>query len=124
MRAPHTKPAACMEQPLFCVFSDVHGPLPVCSQHGHIYWVTFIDDHSCFPAVYFIAKKSDVFKVFCKFKAWSENITGQRIGILCDNKGGEYIGSDFNNFLAEARIRREHSIQDMPQQLGVAEHMN
>ncbi len=123
-RAPHTKPAAHAKQPLFHIFSDVHGPLPVCSQCGHSYWVTFIDDYSCFPAVYFIAKKSDVFEAFRKFKAWAENVTGQQIRILCDDKGGEYIGGDFDDFPAEAGIRWEHSIQDTPQQLGVAEHMN
>ncbi len=104
MRVPHTKPAARVEQLLFCVFSDVHSPLPVRSWRGHIYWVMFINDHSCFPAIYFIMKKSDIFKAFCKFKAWSKNVTRQCIGILCDDKGGEYIGSDFNNFLAEAGI--------------------
>src|SRR5258706_233751 len=123
-RAPHTKPAARAERPLSRIFSDVHGPLPVHSRRGHSYWVTFIDDYSCFPAVYFIAKKSDVFEAFRKFKAWAENVTGQRIGILRDDKGGEYIGGDFDDFLAEAGIRREHSIRDTPQQLGAAEHMN
>ena len=62
--------------------------------------------------------------MFCKYKAWSKNITGCRIGILHDDKGGEYVGRDFDDFLTEAGIHREHSIQDTPQQLGVAERMN
>ena len=44
--APHSKPATCAERPLLWVFSDVHGPILVCSRQGHFYWVTFIDDHS------------------------------------------------------------------------------
>ena len=123
-RAPHTKPAVRAERPLYRVFSDVHGPVPTYSRRGHVYWVSFIDDHSRFPAVYFITKKSDVFDAFRKYKAWAENITGRRIGILRDDKGGEYIGEEFNSFLDEAGIRREHSIRDTPQQLGVAERMN
>ena len=34
-RAPHTKSATCAPCLLFCVFSDVHGPLTVQSCHGH-----------------------------------------------------------------------------------------
>jgi len=123
-RAPHTRLAACAERPLARIFSDVHGPLPVRSRCGHIYWVTFIDDHSRFPAVYFVAKKSDVFDVFQKYKVWSENITSYRIGILRDDKGGEYIGKDFDDFLVGAGIQREHSVRDTPQQVGIAERMN
>ena len=98
--------------------------MPVQSRKGHRYWVTFIDDHSRLPAVYFVAKKSDIFKAFRRYKAWAENITGRRIGILRDDKGGEYVGKDFDVFLAEAGIRCEHSICDTPQQVGVAERMN
>jgi len=34
------------------------------------------------------------------------------------------MSGDFDDFLTGARIRREHSIRDTPQQLGVAERMN
>jgi len=34
------------------------------------------------------------------------------------------MAGDFDNFLAEAGICQEHSIHDMPQQVGVAERMN
>ena len=123
-RAPHTKPTTRAERPLYRVFSDVHGPIPIRSRRGSCYWVTFIDDYSRFPAVYFIAKKSDVFAAFRQYKAWAENVTGHRIGIFRDDKGSEYMSHDFNSFLTDAGIRREHSVRDTPQQLGVAERMN
>ena len=41
-----------------------------------------------------------------------------------DDKGGEYVSKDFDTFLVESGIHCEHSIQDMLQQLGVAECMN
>jgi len=34
------------------------------------------------------------------------------------------MSSEFNHFLSEAGIQREHSVRDTPQQLGVAERMN
>jgi len=123
-RAPHTHPATCAEVPLQRVYTDVHGPIPTQSQRGHLYWVSFVDDYSRFPAVYFITKKSDVFAAFKLYRAWAENVTGRRIGILRDDKGGEYMTGDLDRYLADAGIQREHSICDTPQQLGVAERLN
>jgi transposase InsO family protein len=123
-RALHTKPAARAEQPLHRVFSDVHGPVLVRSRQGHYYWVTFIDDYSRFPAIYFVAKKSNVFAAFRRYKAWAENATGQRISIFRNDKGTEYMSTEFDRFLKDAGISREHSVRDTPQQLGVAEQMN
>ena len=73
----HSKLANHTDCPLFRVFSDVHGPVPVRSRQGHYYWVTFIDDYLQFPAIYFVTNKSDIFGTFWKYKAWAENITGQ-----------------------------------------------
>jgi transposase InsO family protein len=103
-QALHTRPAAQAERPLCQVFSDVHGPVPVCSQQGHYYWVTFIDDYSHFPTVYFIAKKSDVFTAFQQYKTWAENATSQQISILHDDKGSEYMLTEFDKFLMDAGI--------------------
>jgi transposase InsO family protein len=102
----------------------VHGLLTVQSQWGHYYWVTIIDNFLHFPALYFLKCKSDVFDVFRKYKAWAENTMGCHIGVLRDNKGGEYMSSMFNSFLAGAGIMWEHTIWDTPQQNGVAERMN
>jgi hypothetical protein len=76
-RAPHTHPATRADALLQRVFTDVHGPLTTQSQHGHFYWVSFVDDYSRFPAVYFIMKKSDVFAAFKRFRVWAENVTGR-----------------------------------------------
>jgi len=123
-RAPHSKLAARADEPLARVFTDVHGPLPIQSRHGNLYWVTFIDDYSRFPAVYFIRRKSGVVAAFKRYKAWAENVTKRKIHVLRDDKGGEYTSAEFDKYLADAGISREHSIRDTPQQLGVAERMN
>jgi transposase InsO family protein len=51
-------------------------------------------------------------------------LTMLRIGILREDKGGEFSGNEWDEFLREQVIRREHSIRDTPQQLGVAERFN
>ncbi len=122
--APHMNPAMCAERPLDWVYTDMHGPVPTKSCCGNCYWVSFVDDHSRFPAVYFISKKSDVFGAFRCYRAWAENIAGRRIGILRDNKGGEYTSAEMDQYLMDAGIHCEHSIRNTPQQLGVAERLN
>ena len=56
-RVAHTRLAAPAEP----WFSPRPVTVTVRSRRGHSHWVTFIDDCPCFPAVYFIAIKSDVF---------------------------------------------------------------
>jgi len=69
----------------------VHGPVKVSTNQGYRFWITFIDDHSRFKAVYLLKHKSEAFAAFKQFKAWAENVTGQRLGTLHDDKGGEYM---------------------------------
>jgi hypothetical protein len=52
------------------------GPVIVSSIGGKSYFVTFIDDHSRKVWVYFLRQKSEVYKVFKKWKAMVENETG------------------------------------------------
>jgi len=123
-QAPHTCPVTRAEVPLQQVYSDVHGPVSTRSWWGNVYWVLFIDDYSRFPAIYFIRNKSDVFGVFKQYRAWAENVTGRKIGVLHDDKGGEYTSTKLDRYLAEVGICHEHLIRDMPQQLGVVECLN
>jgi hypothetical protein len=60
------------------VYSNVHGPVKVSTHQGYRYWVFFIDDFSCFKAVYLLKCKSEAFGAFKQFKAWAENHIGQK----------------------------------------------
>ena len=53
--------------PLDLIHSDVHGPLPVASNQGYKYWITFIDDSTRFRAVYPLKAKSEAFEAFFFF---------------------------------------------------------
>jgi len=106
------------------IHSDVHGPIKVASHSGFKYWVTFIDDSGKFRAGYLMKKKSETFSSFKKFKAWAENQTGLTIKALREDKGGEYMGKEMDDFCAEHGIQRQHSVRARPQQNGVAERAN
>jgi hypothetical protein len=105
------------------IHSDVHGPIKVASHSGFKYWVTFIDDSGRFRAVY-LMKKSETFSCFKKFKAWAETQTGCHIKALREDKGGEYMSREMDDFCAEHGIQRQHSVRARPQQNGVAERSN
>jgi transposase InsO family protein len=111
-------------RPLQLVHSDVHGPVKVATHQGYRYWIAFIDDHSRFKAVYLLKHKSEAFTAFKQFKAWAENATGQRLGALRDDKGGEYMSREFDAFCIDHGIQRQHTARNRPQQNGVAERAN
>lgn len=78
-RVLHTRPAARTEVPLQRVYTNVDDPVSTRSQRGNVYWVSFIDVHSRFPAVDFIRHKSDVFVDFKRYMVWAENVTGRKL---------------------------------------------
>jgi len=62
-------------------------------------------------------RKSDTLAAFKDFKAYMENKTGKKIKRLRKDKGGEYMSADFDTFLKNAGITREHSVRNRPQQM-------
>ena len=81
--------------------------MKVPTHQGYCYWVTFIDDFSRFKAVYLLKRKSETFAAFKQFKAWAENVTGQKLGCLRDDKGGEYMSREFEAFCIDHGIQRQ-----------------
>src|SRR5215469_12690134 len=111
-------------EPLALIHSDVHGPLKVQTPEGYKYWVTFIDDASRYCSIALIKHKSDVFTAFKQFKAVTENQLGYKVKMLRDDKGGEYMSQEFDKYLANAGISRQHTVRNSPHQNGVAERFN
>ena len=90
---------------------------------GSKYFVTFIDDFSRCCAVYFLKHKSEVMD---KFKAYQARVasSGEKIGTLKSDQGGEYLSQQFKDYLTAQGIHHEFSAAYTPQQNGVAERMN
>lgn len=109
---------------LALVHSDVHGPLPVRSHSHYRYWITFINDASRYWAVLPLKDKSGAFAAFKQFKSLAENQLNCRIKALRDDKGGEYMSSEWEAFCASNGIHRQHTVHAEPHQNGVAERAN
>jgi len=113
-------------RPLELVHSDVAGPFSEKTFQGFRYFVTFIDDCTRYDAVYLMHGKDEVFQCFKEWKGYAEKETGQRIGTLRCDGGGEYgiaqyRTGEFNTFRKTHSIKLQHSAANSPQQNGVAE---
>ena len=105
------------------IHSDVHGPLPK-TPYGYRYWLTLIDDMSRYKRVYLLKKKSEVFLRFKEFVAEAERELGKKVKELRDDKGGEYMSTEFIQYCKENGISRQHTVKSTPQQNPVAERLN
>jgi hypothetical protein len=112
------------EGALELIHSDVCGPMPSSSISGSVYYVSFIDDYSCKPWIYFLKSKDEVFSKFKEFKAFIENLFERKIKILRSDNGGEYTSKEFVKFCRDVGIKRELTTPYNPQQNSVAERKN
>ena len=106
------------------VHSDVCGLMPTESFNGKRYFVTFIGYYPRCVKVYFIKHKSEVLQKFKEFEAAATNEANYRIGTLRTDNAGEYMSSEFKEFLKSKGIKDESSVVHSPQQNGVSERMN
>jgi transposase InsO family protein len=96
----------------------------VATKSGYRYWVTFIDDHSRWCVIVLLRKKSKTLAAFQTYKVFVEKQTGKQIICLHDDKGGGFIGNEWDAFMQAEGIQRKHTVQATPQQNGVAERKN
>lgn len=111
-------------RPLELVHMDVKGPLLVATPEGYHYWIVFVCDTIRLWVLAFLQTKDEAFKAFKTFKAYAENILGICIGCIRNDKGREFIGTDFLDFLKEHGISWQHTEPDEPNQNGVVEQPN
>ena len=106
------------------VHSRVCGPMQTASNSGKKYMVTFVDDFTRLCAVFFMAHKSDTLEKFKEFHAKVTGESGERIGILKTDGGGEYRSREFEQYLIKHQIEHEVTVPDSPEMNGLAERMN
>ena len=68
--------------------------------------------------------KNETFGKFQEFKALVENQTSRKIRSLRLDNGGEYTFGEFDDLCRKAKIKRELTVPDNPQQNGVTERKN
>jgi len=91
---------------------------------GHLYYVTFIDDHSRKTWLYLLKTKDEVFEKFMEFRSEVEILTERKKRTLRFNNGGEYTSKEMISYCKETGIKRELIVPYNLEQNGVAKRKN
>jgi hypothetical protein len=106
------------------VHSDLWGKAPVESKGGKKYYVTFIDDKTRLTHLYLLKTKDETPKMYKQYEAWVETQMGAKIKTLNTDRGGEYQGEEFVDYLKSKGTHQKLNVHDTPQHAGVAERRN
>jgi transposase InsO family protein len=103
---------------------DLHGTLPVSTPEGYWYWHLIVDDYTRIWGLFLLHHKSEAFPAFQRFVHWAENKLGVRVKSAQDDKGGEWMSKEQQQWCIERGIERQHTIRNELHQNGVAGRAN
>lgn len=102
------------------IHSDLCGLAPILSSKKFQYYVSFIDDFTCYTWLYPLKNKSDFYTCFLKFQAFVENHFDRKIEVFQSDGGGEFTSKEFSNHLSQCGISQQLSCPHTPEQNGLA----
>ncbi|CAI7909875.1 unnamed protein product [Closterium sp. NIES-54] len=121
--ARHTFPdkGSDAEEALAVVHIDMCGPFRVAAKDGSLYFLLLKDHHTRFVWVMPVAKKSDVLLEFQKWLVLVERQAKKSVLMLRSDRGGEFLGKEFTDFVDGKGIVHDLTCPYTPQQNGMAE---
>ncbi|CAI7917207.1 unnamed protein product [Closterium sp. NIES-54] len=119
----HTFPAkgSDAKEALAVVHIDLCGPFWVAAKDGSLFFLLLKDRHTLFVWVMPIAKKIDVLRGFQKWLVLVEQQSKKSVLMLCLDRGGEFLGKEFTDFVDGKGIVHDLTCPYSPQQNGMAE---
>ena len=106
------------------IHSDVWGLSPVKTIGGREYYSLYTDDHSRYSKLYLQRLKSETFAAYKRYEAYLLRQKGVHIKKLHTDRGGEYLSTEFGDYLASMGTIRNLTVHDTPEHNGVAERLN
>jgi hypothetical protein len=94
--------------------------LPI-SYGGFRYFITFIDDFSCWIAIYFLKNKIQCPPIFTEFRTAAEKMLGYPIVFLHIDNTPKLVEGQFCDYCTMHGITYEKTVPDASQQNGIAE---
>ncbi len=107
------------------IMADIWGPAEVESIGQKKYALFFYDCHSHEERVQFMAKKSETFRNYKNYEAWTKvqrNVPA--IKIFGSDRGGEFTSKEFDTHLEQQGTVRHLTVHDSPQSNGQVERAN
>ena len=129
IRVPHPGKAYKPSHVGRLIHGDIAGPFKR-SQHGFLYFLVLVDDHSRFKQVYFLKKKSEALARIKTFVAKLNSICNvgkpeaervRIVGQLHLDNAGEFLSREFTEYLESESIARTTCPPHVHQLNGVAE---
>ncbi|CAI7793488.1 unnamed protein product [Closterium sp. NIES-54] len=119
--ARHTFPAKGSDaaEALAVVHIDLCGPFRVAAKDGSLYFLLLKDRHTRFVWVMAIARKCDVLREFKKWLVLVERQTKKSVLMLRSDRGGEFLGKEFTEFVDGKGIVHDLTYPYTPQQNGM-----
>lgn len=106
------------------VHTDLCGKMNEKSFNRGEYFIIFIDDATRYTWIYILQTKDQAFEKFKIWKAEAENWTRKSLKILRSDGGGEYMSTEFTEYLQQHGIQHQTTISKTPEQNGVSERKN
>ncbi len=102
--------------------TNVCGPFPVATKTSKRYFMSIIDDATCFAVIMAIHKKSNIKAVLRSHLAAA--LAGLKCQQLHSDQGGEYTGECMQEILCTASIIHEATLSHTPEHNSVAKRFN
>ncbi|CAI7772686.1 unnamed protein product [Closterium sp. NIES-54] len=106
---------------LAVVHVDLCGPFRVAAKDGSLYFLLLKDRKTRYVWVRPVAKKSDVLQEFVQWLAVTERQTKKSVLMRRSDRGGEFLGKQFTDFVNGKGIVHDLTCPYTPQQNGMAE---
>ncbi|CAI7747565.1 unnamed protein product [Closterium sp. NIES-54] len=121
--ARHTFPdqGSDADDVLAVVYVDLCGPLWVAAKDGSLYFLLLKYRKTRYVWVRPVAKKSDALQEFVQWLAVTERQTKKSVLMLRSDRGGEFLGKQFTDFVNGKGIIHNLTCPYIPQQNGMAE---
>ncbi|CAI5980287.1 unnamed protein product [Closterium sp. NIES-65] len=121
--ARHTFPdhGSDADDVLAVVHIDLCGPFRVAAKDGSLYFLLLKDLKTRYVWVKPVAKKSDALPAFVQWLAVAERQMKKSVLMLRSDRGGEFLGKQFTDFVSGKGVVHDLTCPYTPQQNGMAE---
>jgi transposase InsO family protein len=112
------------EKVLELVHGDLCGKITPPTLAGNQYFLLMVDDKSRFMSVVLLSSKNQATDAIKSFQLKAKPETGEKLGGLRTDRGGEFNSTSFLDYCLEQGVQRQLTTPYSPQQNGVMERRN
>ncbi|CAI7792647.1 unnamed protein product [Closterium sp. NIES-53] len=113
-KQPHLASPSVAAAPLDLVHIDVWGPNPVAARGGHRYFLSIVDDHSCYVSMHLLHTKAKAPKTIMAWVRHAHVTFGTKVKCLHSDGGDEFCNSKLEAFCSSLGIQQNFTLPDTP----------